>query len=107
MIFKVVLVVVHNLFNQSRVVGNMSVLFIVAAYTSMMILSHPILKKLVNRTELAAHYILFTIIVLKEIIIFSEFRWIQVTASILNVILNYGFILVVIWYIILFKVEGL
>jgi len=44
MIFKVVLIVVHNLFNQSRVVENMAVLFIVGAYTSVLISSHPILK---------------------------------------------------------------
>jgi len=61
----------------------------------------------VNRTELAAHFILFTIIILKEVIIFSEFEWIKITASVLNVILHYGFILVIIVYIIFLKMEGL
>jgi hypothetical protein len=51
----------------------MAILIIVGAYTSILILNQPILKKLVNRTELAVHFILFFLLVLKEIINFAEF----------------------------------
>jgi hypothetical protein len=51
----------------------MAVLLIVGAYISILILNQPILKKLVNRTELAAHFILISLVILKEIINFSEF----------------------------------
>ena len=85
----------------------MAILIIVGAYTSILILNQPILKKLVNRTELAVHFILFSIIILKEIINFSEFKWIQITSSVLNVILHYGFIFSIIGFIIIFKIREL